>query len=276
MSLGAAGNGERAEEAAVANGVAILAMPSVSEAIDARIANDVMASLAAYNGAILNGRFEELDEALSTQQVTASAVMYQYEETCAALATPWDQPLPPDACGGAALESARGVRDAGDDSGAEGSGAVASAAGAPAPLTAFQAKVVKTTASPPGCIRAVRAATRRLPLDPGWVGGTARWPLWHGVSTVALMNRLLWREHSTAVVSPLLGLGLAGHGCSRLSRTAHRLWCRESAEDRTPLYSMNWSRISLIRRSSPASQSGWSSKFLSGGCHHRSLVSIRG
>src|SRR5262245_56084618 len=56
VSLSAAGNGERAEEAAVANGVAVLAMPSVSEAVEARMSRDVMDSLAAYNGAILNGR----------------------------------------------------------------------------------------------------------------------------------------------------------------------------------------------------------------------------
>ena len=50
VSLSAAGNGERAEEAAVANGVAVMAMPNVSEAVEDRTAHDVMDSLAAYNG----------------------------------------------------------------------------------------------------------------------------------------------------------------------------------------------------------------------------------
>ena len=63
ISLSAAGNGQQAEEAAVANSVAVLAMPSVSEAVEARTEHDVMASLAAYNGAILDGHFAELDEA---------------------------------------------------------------------------------------------------------------------------------------------------------------------------------------------------------------------
>jgi len=78
MSLSAAGNGQRAEEAAVAHGVAILAMPTVSEVVEAQTARDVMASLAAYNGAILNGRFAEFDEAADADQTNAAAVMQQY------------------------------------------------------------------------------------------------------------------------------------------------------------------------------------------------------
>lgn len=57
VSLSAAGNGQQAEEAAVANGVAVLSMPSVSEAIETRATHEVMASLAAYNGAVLSGQF---------------------------------------------------------------------------------------------------------------------------------------------------------------------------------------------------------------------------
>src|SRR5262249_53455475 len=59
VGLSAASNGQRAEEAAVAYSVAVLAMPSVSDAIEAQTANAVMASLAAYNGAILTGKFAE-------------------------------------------------------------------------------------------------------------------------------------------------------------------------------------------------------------------------
>src|SRR5262245_21750000 len=57
VSVSAATNGQRAEEAAVAYSVAVLAMPSVSDAVEAQAAHDVMASLAAYNGAILTGQF---------------------------------------------------------------------------------------------------------------------------------------------------------------------------------------------------------------------------
>ena len=117
VSLSAAGNGERAEEAAVANSVAVMAMPNVSEAVEDRTAHDVMDSLAAYNGAILNGRFAELDEAATGKQAAAAAIMYQYEESSSPIAAPWDQPLPPDVCNGAALESERRAKEAGDGSG---------------------------------------------------------------------------------------------------------------------------------------------------------------
>ena len=120
VSLSAAGNGERAEEAAVANGVAVMAMPNVSEAVEDRTAHDVMDSLAAYNGAILNGRFAELDEAATGKQAAAAAIMYQYEESCNTFAAPWDQPVPPDVCNGAALESERHAKEAGDGSGSGG------------------------------------------------------------------------------------------------------------------------------------------------------------
>lgn len=87
----------------MANGVAVLGMPSVSEAVEERLSRDVMDSLAAYNGAILTGRFAELDEAAATGQANAAAVMDQYEQSCEGLAAPWEQPSAPDACNGAAL-----------------------------------------------------------------------------------------------------------------------------------------------------------------------------
>ena len=92
VSLSAAANGQRAEEAAVANTVAVMAMPSVSEAIEAKAAQDMMASLAAYNGAVLTGNFAEFDEAATADQANAAAVMNQYEEAVAHLAQPWEQP----------------------------------------------------------------------------------------------------------------------------------------------------------------------------------------
>src|SRR4051812_36228429 len=45
ISLSAAANGQRAEEAAVANTVAIMAMPTVTEAVEAKASADMMASL---------------------------------------------------------------------------------------------------------------------------------------------------------------------------------------------------------------------------------------
>jgi hypothetical protein len=132
VSLSAAGNGERAEEAAVANGVAVMAMPNVSEAVEDRTAHDVMDSLAAYNGAILNGRFAELDEAATGKQAAAAAIMYQYEESCSPIAAPWDQPLPPDVCNGAARVGAAHL-SAGAGTGGAGGGREQSSAVAPMP-----------------------------------------------------------------------------------------------------------------------------------------------
>ncbi len=98
ISLAAATNGQRAEEAAVANTEAVLAMPSVSEAVEAKAAQDMMASLTAYNGAILNGNFAEFDESARSDQANAAAVMRQYEDAVTALAQPWEHPPPDEAC----------------------------------------------------------------------------------------------------------------------------------------------------------------------------------
>lgn len=145
ISLSAAGNGQRAEEAAVANTVAVMAMPTVSEAVEARAASDMMASLAAYNGAILNGRFAEFDEAATADQANASAVMYQYEEACTALATPWEQPMPPDVTKGDALKA---EQDAKAGSGGGGGGGGGGAGAAPAPLAPFRANGAKSSSDP--------------------------------------------------------------------------------------------------------------------------------
>ena len=103
VSLSAAANGQRAEEAAVAHTVAVMAMPSVSEAIETKAAQDMMASLAAYNGAVLTGNFAEFDEAATADQANAAGVMNQYEQAVAHLAQPWEQPAPPDVTNADAL-----------------------------------------------------------------------------------------------------------------------------------------------------------------------------
>jgi PPE family protein len=143
-SLSAAGNGQRAEEAAVANTVAVLAMPSVSEAVEAKTAQDMMASLAAYNGAILSGNFAEFDEAATADQANAAAVMSQYEDAVSALAQPWDQPVPPEVSKG----NAGNAEGAGGESGAGGTGGGGAAGGgAPAvPLMPMTPNAVKSTA----------------------------------------------------------------------------------------------------------------------------------
>ncbi|WP_319446549.1 MULTISPECIES: PPE domain-containing protein [unclassified Mycobacterium] len=142
VSLNAAANGQRAEEAAVANTVAVLAMPSVSEAIEAKTTQDMMASLAAYNGAVLSGNFAEFEEAATADQANAAAVMTQYEDAVSQLAQPWEQPLPPEVSKGNALNAEQST---GGESGGGGS-AGGAAGGAPAvPLAPMTATAVKST-----------------------------------------------------------------------------------------------------------------------------------
>jgi len=149
ISLNAAANGQRAEQAAAANTVAVLAMPSVSEAIQAKASADMMASLAAYNGAVLTGRFAEFDEAASAHQANAAAVMHQYEDAVSDLAAPWDQPPPPQMSKADAANAQRGGADtAGGGGGSTATGGAGS--GAPvmplAPMLAHDG--VKTSAAP--------------------------------------------------------------------------------------------------------------------------------
>jgi hypothetical protein len=151
VSLSAAANGQRAEEAAVANTVAVLAMPSVSEAVEARASQDMMASLAAYNGAVLTGRFAEFDEAATADQANAAAVMTQYEEAVAQMAVPWEQPPPPEVSKGNALAAEKTGEGAGGG-GAAGGGA--GAGGIPAmPLSPMLANGLKSSAEPKGLQR---------------------------------------------------------------------------------------------------------------------------
>lgn len=145
ISLAAATNGQRAEEAAVANTEAVLAMPSVPEAVEAKAAQDMMASLAAYNGAILNGNFAEFDEAAKTDQANAAAVMRQYEDAVTALAQPWEHPLPDDMSRGHPSTAEQAAADAGKGGGPGGGGGIAAA---PMPLAAWTAPDVKSTAAP--------------------------------------------------------------------------------------------------------------------------------
>ena len=148
-SLGAAANGRRIEEAAVANTVAILSMPSVSEAIEARASQEMMASLAAYHGAILNGSFAELDEAAAANQADAAAVMNRYEDAVSDLAQPWEQPLPPQVTKGDALKAEKDAKSGGGGGKSHGAGGGGGAGGgAPRQLTPAAANLVKASNEP--------------------------------------------------------------------------------------------------------------------------------
>jgi hypothetical protein len=148
VSLSAAANGQRAEEAAVANTVAVMAMPSVSEAIEAKAASDMMASLAAYNGAVLTGRFAEFDQAATADQANAAAVMTQYEEAVSHLAQPWEQAPPPQVSKGNALAAEQnGQGEAAGGGGSAGGGAAGGAAPA-MPLAPMLAQGVQSSADP--------------------------------------------------------------------------------------------------------------------------------
>jgi hypothetical protein len=156
-SLAAATNGQRAEEAAVANTEAVMAMPSVSEAVRAKDVQDMMASLAAYNGAILNGNFAEFDEAARTDQANAAAAMRHYEDAVTALAEPWEAPVPE--------EVSHGAEPATDPAAAAGGGRAAAGAGAggavpaaPMPLAAWTAPDIKSSADPKHLQRATFTA----------------------------------------------------------------------------------------------------------------------
>src|SRR5262249_44010949 len=134
-------------EAAVANTEAVVAMPSVSEAVRAKDVQDMMASLAAYNGAILNGNFAEFDEAARTDQANAAAVMRQYEDAGTAMAPPWEQPLP-DAASHAATPATEPVAATAGGRAAAGAGAGGGSGIAPMPLAAWTAPDVKSSADP--------------------------------------------------------------------------------------------------------------------------------
>ncbi|MGE0217121.1 PPE domain-containing protein [Mycolicibacterium sp.] len=217
VSLSAAGNGEQAESAAVANSVAISAMPSIAEAVEARAIHDVMASLAAYNGAILNGRFAELDEAATADRATASAVMYEYEDACKTMAQPWEQAPPPDVCTTTALTAEGQAQSAAGGDGAAAGGAGAGMAAPPPPLAPMAVREVKSTADP----QALRTANAGGSAAPG-MGGMGP-----GYAPMAGMARGdNSREHESSGLTETLegggepGAGLLDHGGSWLPATA--------------------------------------------------------
>lgn len=205
MSLAAATNGQRAEEAAVANTEAVMAMPSVSEAVQAKDVQDMMASLAAYNGAVLNGNFAEFDEADRGNQANAAAVMRQYEDAAAALAQPWDQPLPDAGAGGTTPAADQAAATGGE--GAAGAGAGGGVAAAPMPLSAWTAPDVKSNSDSKHLQRSGLSAGQ---TGTGGVGGMGA-----GYAPMAASGRGDSRDYeSTRPAGTLEGGGEPGSGLS--------------------------------------------------------------
>ena len=223
MSLSAAGNGQRAEDAAVAHSVAILAMPTVSEVVEAQTTRDVMASLAAYNGAILNGRFAEFDETANADQTNAAAVMQQYEDSCADLALPWDQPPPPDVSNGSARAAEREAQAAASDGGSGHAGAGGGAGGAtpPAPLGAFRVAEAKSSRETrqPSAGAAVSSTSAGTGSGMGGMGG-------YGPMAAGMGRGDNSREHESALGTDALAgggepeAGLTDGGTNWLPATA--------------------------------------------------------
>jgi hypothetical protein len=212
VSPSAAANGQRAEEAAVADGVAVLSMPSVSEAVEAKAAHDIMASLAAYNGAVLNGRFAELDDAVTTAQADASAVMYRYEQACENLAAPWGQPLPPDVCAGAALTAQRNAAPAADGArGGAGHVGGGGAAAVPPPLTPLRVLSVGNSGEASALKTVGSAGTTSAGTTSSGMGSMGS-----GYGPMAALGRGdQHREHESGVPGGSLdGIGEVGAGVS--------------------------------------------------------------
>jgi PPE family protein len=231
VSLSAAANGQRAEEAAVANTVAILAMPSVSEAIEAKASRDMMASLAAYNGAVLTGTFAEFDEAATADQANAAAVMTQYEEAVTQLAQPWEQPPPPQVTKGDALAAEKNGQ--GESSGGGGSaGGSAGGAGTPAmPLAPMLAQGIQSSADPKSLQKTGFASAGGTAA--GGMGGAPYAPF-------AGMGRGdQSREYeSTQPAEALPGAGEAGAGVSDSGQS----WLPSTAQNDAPFMvsSVSW------------------------------------
>jgi hypothetical protein len=228
-SLNAAANGQRAEEAAVANTVAVLAMPSVPEAVEAKAAHDMMASLAAYNGAVLTGSFAEFDEAAATDNANAAAVMNQYESAVAHLAVPWEQVAPPDVTNSAALKAEEAAREAAASGGGGGGGGGA-AGGAPAvPLAPMLATGIASSAE-----------AKKLPSTGLASDGSGGAGMGGGYAPMAGMGRGdQSREHeSTAPAATLTGAGETGAGLSDSAQP----WLPAAAQNDSPFMvsSVSW------------------------------------
>jgi len=129
----------------------------------------VMSSLAAYNGAVLDGQFAEFDERAGAVDASASVAMYQYEDACAGLAAPWEQPAAPEVTDNDALKAEQHAQAAAtaERAHAAGGGGGASVASMPVVLAAFRANEVKSSVTAPGLAQVRATAATGGPSGSG-------------------------------------------------------------------------------------------------------------
>lgn len=232
FSLSAAANGQRAEEAAVANTVAVLAMPSVSEAIEAKAAQDMMASLAAYNGAVLTGRFAEFDEAATADQANAAAVMTQYEEAVSQLAQPWEQPPPPQVSNGNALAAEQSGHGESSGGGGSGGGSAGGSAVPAMPLSPMLAQGLKSSADPKG-LKATGFSSAGGASGSGGMGGVPYAPM-GGMGAMGRGDQ----HHGYESTQPAAALDGAGEPGAGLSGPGHA-WLPSTEQNDAPFMVSN-------------------------------------
>lgn len=213
LALSASGNGQKVEEAAVANTVAILSMPDVSEVVEAKATADMMASLGAYNGAILDGRFAEFDQATTAHQADAATVMTRYEDAVADFAEPWDQLPPPQVVKDDALKAEKNSKDEGKGKGGGGGGG----GGAPAkPLTPMAATPIKNSED--------AKELKKTPFGAG-AGGNGNSSMGRGAyGPMGAMGRNNGHDREHESIRPAESLEGGGEPGARLSEIGGHSW----------------------------------------------------
>lgn len=239
-AINAAANGQRAEEAAVANTVAVLAMPSVAEAIENKARHDMMASLSAYNGAVLTGTFAEFDENATADQANAAMVMNQYEEAVTPLATMWEEPLPPQVVSGDALKAEKDAKEAAAKAASGRGGGGGGGGMTPTPLSARQDRQVKGSASPTQLQR-VGFTAGAASAGAGGMGGTGPMGGMMGAGRGHSNDR---EFDSVRPASTLEGGGEAAAGVSGAGQS----WLPATAQNDSPfaVSNVSWSPTSSV------------------------------
>ncbi|MDL9937756.1 PPE domain-containing protein [Gordonia sp. ABSL1-1] len=135
-ALEAATNAQRAEAAAVGHAVAVIAMPSVPEAVKLQEALAVGKSLQAFPNGLMIGALGAGDAALQAATANAVGIMTSYEHTVTPLAQPWTAAPPPNIAKSQA-EMAKGDKaNGGSGVGAGAGGGMGGVGAVPTPLTA--------------------------------------------------------------------------------------------------------------------------------------------
>ena len=150
-ALNAATNAQRAESAAVAHGVAVLAMPTVPESVKMQEALAIGGSLDGYPNGLMVGALGATDAAVQAATADAVAIMNSYENSVTPLAGSWGQPHPPNIAKSAAQKAADKAKAAGGAKPGGGTGGAGVGAGTvPAPLGAFNGRTVQASAKREG------------------------------------------------------------------------------------------------------------------------------